>query len=170
MINLFDVENGVVIPTVHCSTISWLSDIKKKYKENSGKIYAYIFYMSYTGEQNPYYNTREEDRSDILISDLKITENVKDKIIVTAIEKAKELYSTPTSNFYNALKSVIEGLTLYMKNTKIEGGRDGNLEEILKITKDYNNIRKSYKEVYNDLREEESINARGGQELAYDQR
>ncbi len=45
-IKLFDIENGVVIPTEHCYTLSTLKDLMDKYPDDYLKVYQYLFYMT----------------------------------------------------------------------------------------------------------------------------
>jgi hypothetical protein len=43
---LFDVQNGVVIPSEHCYTLKSLKDIMDNYPDDYLKIYLYLFYYS----------------------------------------------------------------------------------------------------------------------------
>jgi hypothetical protein len=39
---LFDVQNGVVVPTEHCYTLKALKDVMDNYPEDHLKIYLYL--------------------------------------------------------------------------------------------------------------------------------
>lgn len=168
MINLFDVEGGVVKPTVHCHTIKWLKDIMDEFPDNYLKIYQYVFYMSYVGEQNPFFNVPETEKEDVISKAIDIDFSLDEPLIENAIKEAKKLYETPTASFYISLKEFIEKLKVHMHNSQIVDGKDGNLSDFLKIIKDYNSIRQTFKDTYNDLKDEESIRVRGDQQVGYD--
>jgi len=68
-IKLFDIENGVVIPTEHCYTLSTLKDIMDKYPEDYLKVYQYLFYMTCPNpDLNPFFYMMEEDKEDIILA------------------------------------------------------------------------------------------------------
>ena len=46
MIKLFDIQNGVLIPTEHCYALKVLKDIMDTYPDDYMKVYQYLFYMS----------------------------------------------------------------------------------------------------------------------------
>ena len=43
IVKLFDIQNGVVVPTEHCYTLKSLKDIMDEYPEEHLKIYQYLF-------------------------------------------------------------------------------------------------------------------------------
>ena len=51
----------------------------------------------------------------------------------------------------------------------VTAGRDGNINSLLRIAKEFDAIRQSYKGVAKDLEAEQQTIVRGGQNLAYDQ-
>ena len=139
MIKLFEIENNVVKPTEHCHMIKWLWVIQKKYPENALKIYAYIFYMACPSE------------------------------ILEALQNAYKMYETPTVRAYNGITTMLDNLTEYMETASVTAGRDGNINSLLRIAKEFDAIRQSYKGVAKDLEAEQQTIVRGGQNLAYDQ-
>ena len=56
-----------------------------------------------------------------------------------------------------------------MENTTVTAGRDGNINSLLKIAKEFDAIRQSFKGVAKDLEAEQESHVRGGQNLGYDQ-
>ena len=46
MVRLFDIQNGKVMATEHCYTLSVLSDIMEQFPEDHLAVYAYVFYRS----------------------------------------------------------------------------------------------------------------------------
>lgn len=170
MIHLFDVENGVAIPSVHCLLIPEFKAIVDKYKKKSTNILAYLFYTTYIGSENPYFNYEEEQRKEIVKKDLDI--DVKeDELIEKARKKMQKMYETPTMRFYLSLKKTMDNLSDFLdQNNKIIGGKEGNLDDIMKIVDKYEKLRQSFKTVSKDLSEENIVNARGETEIAYDQK
>jgi len=169
MIKLLDIEKNVVKPTEHCQMIKWLSVIQEKYPENALKIYAYIFYMCCPSQENPYFNMQIELREDVIIDDLGIDFSLEEDEIITAVEKATSMYETPTVRAYKGITTMLDNLTEYMSTTAVTAGRDGNINSLLRIAKEFDAIRQSYKGVAKDLEAEQESHVRGGQQLGYDQ-
>lgn len=169
MIKLFDIENDVVKPTEHCRMIKWLRVIQEKYPENALKIYAYIFYMACPSQENPYFNHPRDLREEVVIQDLEINFSLEEDEIIEAVTKAYKMYETPTVRAYNGITTMLDNLTEYMETTKVSAGRDGNINSLLRIAKEFDAIRQSYKGVVKDLEAEQQTIVRGGQDLAYDQ-
>lgn len=168
MVRLFDVENGNVIPTEHTYTISEFAEIHKKFK-NMPLVFAYIYYMSYEGEDNPYFNIEKDERQNYIIKDLKIDVDFNCKEIKDAIEKAKKLYETPTKRLYNTMRIAVDKISKYMEETALSGGKDGNFDEFIKATTNFEKIASSYEERLDKLKKEESTRTRGKIKTAYDQ-
>lgn len=169
MIKLLDVENGVVKSTVHCKTIKWLKIIQDKFPKNALKIYAYLFYMAHNGEDNPYFNVKVELREDFIVADLDIDFSLDTFEIIDALERITVLYETPTTRAYNAMKIMLDNITDYIGTAKITVGKEGNLPTLIRLAKEFDGIRQSFKGVAKDLAEEQRITPRGGGDLAYDQ-
>ena len=169
MIKLLDIENNVVIPTVHCKTIKWLKVIEENYPEHFIKIYGYIFYMSCPSQENPYFNVPVDNREDLIIGDLEINFSLEDDEIIEAVKKATVMYQTPTVRAYQGITTMLDNLTEYMRTTQVTAGRDGNINSLLRIAKEFDAIRQSYKGIAKDLEAEQQAHVRGGQELGYDQ-
>lgn len=168
-IRLFEIENNIVKPTEHCYMISWLKCIIDTYPDEYIKVFGLIYYTSYLGQDNPYFNIIEEDREDRILRDLSPYEfDPEDHIIQVAIERCTELYMTPTMRSYDAIKTMLDNLNAYLKETPITDGRDGNIGPILRVAKEFDNVRKSFKGVFDDLAEENKVRARGSVKLPYD--
>lgn len=169
MIRLLDIENNTVIPTVHCKTLKWLSIIENDYPKSFMKIYSYIFYMSCPSQENPYFNVPVDNREDLVIEDLGIDFSLEDDVILEAVKKATVMYQTPTVRAYQGITTMLDNLTDYMSTTQVTAGRDGNINSLLRIAKEFDAIRQSYKGIAKDLEAEQQAHVRGGQELGYDQ-
>ena len=170
MIRLFDVQNGKVIPTEHCYTLSFLSNIMASYDEiEAMKILAYLFYMSCPNpDMNPYFDTPEQDKEELILKDLDADFSAEDEMIIYALNRCKQLYETPTYRAYIGMKSMLDRLATYMEKTPIEHGRDGNITAIVNAASKFEQIRQSFKGTLRDLEEEQSSQVRGGQNLSYD--
>lgn len=169
MIQLLDIEDGVVKATIHCQMISWLKKVNDEFPENHLKIYAYLFYMTCPTEENPYFNLPESTKEDIIINDLEIDFSLDEDSITIALENMKLMYETPTVRAHRAIKTMLDNLSTYMETAKITAGRDGNITALTRVAKDFDGIRQSYKGVLKDLKAEQESQVRGGQDLAYDQ-
>ena len=170
MIKLFDLQNGKVIPTEHCYTIGYLKDIMDEYPEDYISIYAFLFYMTCPNEDlNPYFNLKEDDKETTILQDVNANFTTEDSLIITALNNIKELFETPTSRAFRGIKIALDNMADVMSETKPTFGRDGSATALLRIAKDFDDVRQSYKGVYKDLQDEQATRTRGGGSLAYDQ-
>lgn len=171
MIRLFEVENGVVKVTEHCYVIGWLKAIMEKFPEPEKylRVYAYIFYMSYPGQENPYFNVNESIRPEIIAADINLDFNTEEDCIIKAIERAIFLYTTPTARAHKAITKMLDNISDYISTAKVTTGRDGNLIALTRLAEKFDEIRKSHKSITKDLEEEQHAVVHGGQNLAYDQ-
>lgn len=168
-IKLFDLQNDKIIATQHCYTIKSLKDIMDEYPEEYLTIYLYIFYMTCNDpDQNPFFNFRETDKEDVIINEIDLDVSLDCDIIQAGLKFCEKAYETPTSRAYNGLKIALDRMAAYMAKTPITDGRDGNLTQIARVAKDFDNIRQSFKGVYKDLKEEQQMNVRGDKNLGYD--
>ena len=166
---LFDVQNGVVIPSEHCYTLKALKDIMDNYPQDHLKIYLYLFYMTCPNpDLNPFFNVPHMDKEDIILNEIVATFSTEDDDIVTALRFCQRMYETPTSRAYEGMQKALDRISRYLSTTQITDGKDGNIAQIRAIAKDFDAIRQSFKGVYKDLQEEQQSKVRGGQGLAYD--
>jgi hypothetical protein len=169
MIRLFEIENKIIKPTEHCYTITWLKKIMETFPDNYIDVYAYIFYMAYPGQENPYYNLVFDLKEQTILADLKTTIDTEHDDILEAVEKAKVLYETVTVRAYKGITTMLDNLTTYLETALVTDGRDGNINSLLRVAKEFDSIRQSYKGVAKDLEAEQQSSVRGGQQLGYDQ-
>ena len=170
IIKLFDIENGVVVPTEHCYTLKALKDVMDEYPEEHLKIYLYLFYMSCPNpDLNPFFYTPEMDKEDLILKQIDSDFSVEDKSIHIALQFCQRMYETPTSRAYKGMASMLDRLARYMETTPITAGRDGNINSLVAAAKNFDLIRASFKGVYKDLQDEQSSKVRGGIGMAYDQ-
>ena len=149
IVRLFDVQNGVVIPTEHCYTLKALKDIMDNYPEDHLNIYLYLFYMTCPNpDMNPFFHTPEIDKESIILKEINAE------------------FSTEDDD--KGMASMLDRLAKYMETTQITAGRDGNINSLVAAAKNFDQIRASFKGVYKDLQDEQSSKVRGGQGLAYD--
>jgi hypothetical protein len=173
MIRLFDIKNGVVIPTEHCYNIKVLKDIMDYYGHEDAylKVYSYLFYMYCPDEDlNPFANMHDLEKQRTILQQVDAGFSVEDELISEAEGFVKKLFETPTSRAYEGIRSMLDRLGDYMRTTSITHGRDGNITAIVNAAAKFEQIRTSYKNAYKDLKEEQKSAVRGKEKLAYDQR
>jgi hypothetical protein len=169
IVKLFDVQNGVVIPTEHCYTLKSLKDIMDNYPEEYLQIYLYLFYMTCPNPDiNPFFNVPHIDKEDLVLRELDADFSTEDDDIVVALAFCERMYETPTSRAYEGMQKALDRISRYLATAQITDGKDGNIAQIRALAKDFDGIRQSFKGVYKDLKEEQQSRVRGGQGLAYD--
>ena len=170
MIKLFDIENGRIVPSEHCFTLTLLKQIMKDYPKDYMDVYAYLFYMSCPNpDLNPFFDVPENEKEELILSQLNVTFSVEDELILQALAFCKKLYETPTYRAFMGIKHMLDRLARYMETTTIEHGRDGNINSLVNAAAKFEQIRLSFKGAYKDLMEEQKSQVRGGQHIAYDQ-
>ena len=170
LIKLFDIQNNKVVPTEHCYVLKSLKIIMDNYPDTYLSIYQYIFYMTCPDpDMNPFFNVPEHEKEDIIIEEIGLEESPENEEIRKAIDTCKTLYQTPTYRAYKGIKTMLDRLAKYMEQTQIEHGRDGNLTALVNTAAKFDQIRQSFKGAYNDMKDEQKSQVRGGQGLAYDQ-
>jgi len=169
IVRLFDVHNGVVIPTEHCYTLKSLKDIMDEYPEDHLKIYQYLFYMTCPDpDLNPFFYTPEIEKEFLIIRETQGEFSTEDKSIYNALIFCQKMYETPTTRAYRGIASMLDRLARYMETETITAGRDGNINSMINAASKFDQIRTSFKGAYKDLQEEQQSKVRGGQGLAYD--
>lgn len=167
---LFDVQNGKVIPSEHCYSIKSLKNIMDKYPDTYMSVYLFIFYMTCPDpDMNPFFNIPEHEKEELIIDEIELEESPEDESIINALKLCEDLYHTPTYRAYKGIKTMLDRLARYMEKTQIEHGRDGNLTALVNTAAKFDSIRQSFKGAYNDMKDEQKSQVRGGQGLAYDQ-
>ena len=170
MVKLFDIANGVVVPSEHCYTLKDLKAIMDNYPDNHVDVYAYIFYMTCPNpELNPFFDVVEHEKEELVMRQLNPTFTAEDAVIIRAVKLCQKLYETPTLRSYMGIKKMLDRLAYYMETAPIEAGRDGNIMALVNTAAKFEDIRQSFKGAYKDLMEEQQSTVRGGQNLAYDQ-
>lgn len=169
VVRLFDIQNGVVVPTEHCYTIKDLKYIMDIYPDDYIKRYIYLFYMTCPdSDNNPFFFLEDEVKESQIAHQIQMDFSSEDDGMQEALTLCRKLYETPTSRAYEGIKSALDRIAKYMQTTAITDGKDGNIGQIRAIAKDFDDIRQSYKGTYKDLQDEQKTKARGNTGLAYD--
>lgn len=171
MVRIFDIENGQVVPTEHCYTLSALKRLMEIYPNPKDHVaaYAYLFYMTCPDpELNPFFNMSDNTREDMILAQVGGAFSPEDSEIIAGLALCRSLYETPTLRAYNGIKGMLDRLATYMENTEITHGRDGNITPLVNAAVKFEGIRQSFKGAYKDLLEEQKSTVRGKARLSYD--
>jgi hypothetical protein len=169
-IRLFDLQNGVIVPTVHCHTLKFLKDVMDLFPEDYLKIYQYYYYMCCPDQlENPFFNFPESTKEETILREIDAEFSPEDDVIRHGLGMCMELYTTPTRNAFLGIKVMLENLSTYMRTATITSGRDGNITALVNTAAKFDQIRESYKGAFKDLQDEQKSTVRGGQTMAYDQ-
>lgn len=165
-IRLFEIENGIVKASEHCYTIDAFKQIMKEYPKDHNKIFAFYHYMCcLNDEENPFANTPEADKEELILKEVSGDFSTDEEMIYNGLQLCKKLYSTPTAEAYLDIKIALEKLGKYMRLSPITDGRDGNVMAILRVAEKYDEVCKSFESRYRAFKEENSRQARGGQNM-----
>lgn len=172
-LSLFTVEGDQLVPTVHCYSLSALYNIRRHYGESTSlEVYKYLFYKcSLSSQNNPFFNLPEVEKDAAIFEQVDGSNfSPEDQLVQAGIELCQLLFTTPTTRMFRAVKTSIENISEFLETTAVKGGKDGNVTQIVSAIEKFDRIRNSFKGVAKDLEEEQNALARGGIELAYDQK
>lgn len=166
---LFDIQNGVVIPTEHCYLLKTLKVIMETYPIDYLNVYAYIFYMTCpNADLNPFFNVPEVDKEEMIRKEVGGNFSAEDDEVIAALEFADKLYETPTKRAYYSGKKALDNISIYLSRTEVSDGRDGSGTLIGRYLEKLPDYRDSVNKLEKELIEEQQTRVRGGQDLAYD--
>lgn len=153
-------EQKNIIITEHAMDVPEIRYIVENYQDYM-PIIKYCYYM--TVPDSPFANLEEEEKEEAIMESLGASFSLDDERIDALIEKLKKLYITPTSRLYQALRKSIDNIAQYLETTEIEGGRDGNLEQIRQYQQNIGKIHESFKKLEKAAEDEFKVALRGKQ-------
>lgn len=167
---LFELLNGVVVPTVHCETLRTLRKIKENYPDDYLKIYQYFFYMHFPDRDlNPFFHADRREKEEIILEEIQAEFSTDEEDIVNGLEFCKKRWETETSRAYEGIATCMDNIATYMGTTVITDGKEGNVGQMRAMAKDFDSIRQSFKSTFVDLKDEQASKVRGDKDLAYDE-
>jgi hypothetical protein len=171
LINLFDIENGVLRPSIACYAIPWLKKIMDEYPENYIQVYSYIFFTTCTdGSINPYINLPEDEREYVVLSDLgPLKFSLEDTIVLQTIDRCNKLYETPTLRILKGAKIMLDTMASTLSEGTLTFGKDGNATDIRGIMKEIRTYTEDYMKLELLVKEEQS-KVKGDKAIPYHQK
>ena len=166
---LFEVVNDMVVPNESTFLIPWLKVIRDEFPKDYLKVYAYLFFMSCWDGRNIYINRPMEEREPIIVEQLGIDFSLENAVIVTALEKCRELYETPMVRAFGTVKRKIDDICKFLDENEITSGKNGNAMDTKMFMKELPEFIDNYDKIGEKLRKEQS-KVYGGKKLAYDQK
>lgn len=156
--NLFDIEGRKCIPSQACYIVPWLKRIMDKYPTNYIQVYSYLFLTTCPDATlNPYMNFPEEDREDIVISDLKpLTFSLEDPIIIDTLNRLFKMYETPTLRIWRAAKIMLDEMATKLGTKSLTFGKDGNATDMRGMMKELPTFTENFMKLENMLKEEQA--------------
>lgn len=169
---VFEMVNSVIIPKEDCKILVPIKECLDKYYDTHPKILPYLHYMkSMNKDDNPYADVPFNIREEQIIYDLKLDIDTKDPVIQSALQCVEEKYYTTFFGVYRGFKAMLDKIGQALLTEDIDfHAKEGNAAGIKGFMKDYEQLRRSFKEAYRDFEEEQGqLHVRGGGELAYDE-
>lgn len=106
----------------------WKRD-KTKSKTKAQSELAIIYHL--TDPRSVYAKLADEERLAEVVKDYADKDWKVDALVEEAMAKYKVLLEGPATRWYNSLKKGLDSLSLYVGNTTVKGGKDGNMAQIL---------------------------------------
>lgn len=169
---LFEFRGKQIIPKDDCWQMLPLRAAFEKWPDEIEKICYYLHAMnSYRIDDNPYGDVPIYERSDQIVSDLGIEADVQDGVMLRALSCVEDKYYTTFYGLYTGIKASMDKIGKGLKTTEIDfNSRDGNVANIIRLMKDYEAFRSSFKTAYRDFDEETgNVKVRGNSKMAIDE-
>ena len=169
---IFELQGGKIVPKEDCYIIGPLKKIIDDYPKDYTKILAYIHYMkSMNKKDNPYADVPLEQREEVILYDLQLRIDTQAFAIKNALDCVENMYYTTFYGVYKGLKSMLDKIGKQLELEEIDfNNKEGNANGIMRFMKDYEALRKNFKQSYQDFEEEQGgSRARGGADLADDE-
>lgn len=170
LIKMFDVQDGVLIPTEHCYALKSIKEVIEAFPDNYLKVLLYIFYMTCPDpEKNPFFNIPEDEKESVILGEVKIDFSMDNPVITNAVSFCNKIYDTPTKRAYEGMKIMMDKIADFFKKQQLSTGRDGSLDSMTRTAKDYQKLRESFKGIEKDYNEEIKNRVLGNRFKGYDQ-
>jgi hypothetical protein len=169
---LFEINGTTIIPKQDCYILQPLKRVIDTYPEQFPKVIAFLHYMnSMSKEDNPYADVPLDVRPEQILYDLDLNLDLEDEVIRGAMQCVEEKYYTTFYGLYRGFKSILDRTGLALLTEEVQfGGKESNMQNISRFMKDYETLRKNFKQAYRDFDEETGgTRVRGGGELSYDE-
>jgi hypothetical protein len=164
--HILEYEDGRVKVTVEAYIIPELKAIIDKYDIDAEPYLAYVHLMS--AIDSPYINYEREERNETVIYDIINSLgdfDTEDELLQPAVERLEAMYKTPVRAFFEELQQELHRFRIYLRNTPIIDGRDGNLPERQRFMEKVGTTLSNYKKAEQQADEELKMNTRGDQEV-----
>lgn len=172
MVDLFEIQDGKVIPSVICYSSKTLKEVMKVFKKDKNylKVYTALFYLTCPDKKrNPYWDLPENEKEEVVLKEAEINFSLDEKSYVDALAFCEKLYNTPTKRFFLDVKIGMEKQGAYLREAKITPGRDGSDTAYLGMLKSAGTIADQFLKVQKITDEEVGAAIRGGHAISYDE-
>jgi len=159
---IIEIENGRLKLTPECWIIEELKDIIDKYDMDAEPYILYVYYMA--AFDSPYRNMSDAEKREAIITDIHVSLkdfNEDDVLLPPAIERLKDMYSTPLIKLYNELEEELLRLRYYLQTTPIS---TEDLSQRTKILMDAGKLAASFAQTKKQIQEETTQATRGDQQ------
>ncbi len=167
IIDIFEIQEDRVIPTINCHNIPQLKAILDKYKNPIPPL-CYIHYLTYP--RSVYINLPEVEKEETILYDYPGEYSPEDKEIQEAISKLNSLYMTPTRRFYFQNKKALENMGNYNATAEITAGMHGNYSALSMNLTRTGKIMEEFRKLEKMYEEETQSSIRGGWASSYDEK
>lgn len=173
MVDLFEIQDGKVIPSAICYTSKTLKEVMKVFKKDKNylKVYTALFYLTCPDpKRNPYIDIREDERQATVLGEVEIDFSIDEPAWEHALAFCKNLFTTPTQRFFLDCKIGLETVGTHLREKGITGdGRDSNFTAYVNTLKSQGTIVSQFLQVQKAYMDELTAAMRGGREVGYDE-
>lgn len=159
---IIEIENGRLKLTPECWIIEELKDIIDKYDMNAEPYILYVYYMA--AFDSPYRNMPDSEKKEAIITDIHVSLksfDEDDALLEKAIQRLKDMYSTPLIKLYNELEEELLRLRYYLQTTPIS---TEDLSQRTKILMDAGKLAASFAQTKKQIQEDTAQATRGDQQ------
>lgn len=168
IIKIFDIENGKLIVNENVLAIPELKAVYEGYEDP----YPALLFLNFLcNPTSPYSQLPEDLKEEAVLNDYPGEYTVEDEVIINAVEKLKNLWTTPSYRYYLDNKKLLETLGKFASTASVrDTDKGGNLSNLLSQLNNLAKTMTSFKQFEKMVEDElQTTRVRGNQFQAYDQ-
>lgn len=163
--DIFEVEGGKIRISPNVLLIPALKAVHDAYEDPVPAL-SYVHFL--THPFSPYGNVPDSEKQEMISDAVGGDFGLEDEVIEDAIAYCKKLYMTPIQEYYEGQKNSMIVIGRVLKNLtedSVVAGRDGNLDQIIRMQKEAGSTIKSFIALEKLWTEQAQQKLRGNAEL-----
>lgn len=121
-----------------------IPEFKKLYEHSKGDLLPFMYIWAMQDPTSPYMDFSDLEKEEEVLNDFPVHDYLSEMPMVLAIKKAEKLYYSPIRDILDGARAAVKNVSIFLRNTPAEGGRDGTVTQIVSSLKSLDDIIKNY--------------------------